>query len=308
MGRTSGRVVQVAGLLAGLLLTTANGEAQLQRRFVSAQNGLDSNDCSAGAPCRTFARAMQMTSTGGEVVVADSGGYGPFTITKSIHVTAAPGVYAGITVFSGNGVTVNAPGDSEVSLSNLHLQGLGGSTGIHATVFQTLRISNCIIQGFSDDGILASTTGDAVFYLDNTKITDCSNRALELNNVTASRMRAFVEGCKFDQCAHGIGVLGNTKLVVRDSFFRLNSTGLFGDGLTNRTDIHNCTFSENSIALVPGGVDGDDNSIFQVSRCYINGNTAGLDSTNGDDLRSLGDNRVTGNNTNGTFTSTAVTQ
>jgi len=61
------------------------------------------------ATCRGFARAITQTNAGGKVIVLDSARYGPVTITKSISLIAPAGIYAGITVFSGDGVTVNAP-------------------------------------------------------------------------------------------------------------------------------------------------------------------------------------------------------
>ena len=80
----------------------------VQRTFVST-GGSDSASCSLSAPCRGFTAAAAQTSSGGEVIVLDSGGYGPVTLTKSISLIAAPGVHAGISVFSGDGVVIAAP-------------------------------------------------------------------------------------------------------------------------------------------------------------------------------------------------------
>ena len=67
--------------------------------------------CSLAAPCRGFARAASQTSPSGEGhLVLDSAGYGPVTITKSVSIIAPAGNHAGITVFSGDGITVNIPG------------------------------------------------------------------------------------------------------------------------------------------------------------------------------------------------------
>ena len=95
-----------AVLFAASTLAFATGA---QRTFV-ASVGSDAGPCSITAPCRGFAAAVTKTSAGGEVIVLDSAGYGAVTITKSVSIIAPPGVYAGISVFSGNGITVNAPG------------------------------------------------------------------------------------------------------------------------------------------------------------------------------------------------------
>src|SRR5215467_12306286 len=89
------------------VLSVSSASAQVQRTFVSG-GGADSNPCSRTAPCRTFTQALMGTNAGGEVVVLDSAGYGPFTITQAVSIIAPPGVYAGVSVFSGNGITITA--------------------------------------------------------------------------------------------------------------------------------------------------------------------------------------------------------
>ena len=92
-------------LFAAFFASTSR--AQVQRTFVSGA-GNDANPCSRTAPCRTFGAAMAQTNAGGEVYVLDSAGYGPFTINKSVSIVAPLGVTAGISVFSGDGIDINA--------------------------------------------------------------------------------------------------------------------------------------------------------------------------------------------------------
>jgi hypothetical protein len=99
---------------------TATAHAQ-QRRFVSG-TGSDANPCSLPAPCRTFTAAIAAVAADGEVVVLDPAGYGPFTVTKGVTITVPPGLYAGITAFSGDGVTVNAGPSDVVVLRGLTLR------------------------------------------------------------------------------------------------------------------------------------------------------------------------------------------
>ena len=98
------------GRIGLLLMTLAFASASLaaQRTFV-ASTGLDANPCSIGAPCRSFGAAISHTDSDGEIIVLDSAGYGPVTIIQSVSIIAPPGVYAGISVFSGDGVTIDAP-------------------------------------------------------------------------------------------------------------------------------------------------------------------------------------------------------
>ena len=92
-------------------VSVASGSAQ--RSFVSANHGNDANPCTVTLPCRNFAAAIAQTVAGGEVIALDSGGYGPVTIGNSISLISPPGVYAGITAFSGDAITINA-GASDV--------------------------------------------------------------------------------------------------------------------------------------------------------------------------------------------------
>jgi hypothetical protein len=121
----------VAAAGAALVLAPCPALALPQRTFV-ASTGVDGNPCSIVAPCRTFTTAIAKTAAGGEVIVLDSAGYGPVVIGKSISIIAPPSVYAGISVFTGPGITVSGPG-IKVALSGLRLIGLGGTIGINFT-------------------------------------------------------------------------------------------------------------------------------------------------------------------------------
>jgi hypothetical protein len=61
------------------------------------------------------------------VVVLDSAGYGAFAITQAVTVQAPPGVYAGISVFSGDGITINAGGSDTVILRGLTVNNQGSN-------------------------------------------------------------------------------------------------------------------------------------------------------------------------------------
>src|SRR6185436_18448015 len=93
-------------------------QAQLNRTAVSV-TGNDVNDCSVATPCRNFARAISQTNAGGEVIALDSGGYGPFTVDRSVTVQAAPGVYAGVTATSGSAIVVGIGPGGKVVLRGL---------------------------------------------------------------------------------------------------------------------------------------------------------------------------------------------
>src|SRR4030095_10262960 len=70
------RLSLIALLLSLSCFATNAFGATAQRRFV-ASNASAGNDGSIGAPCRSFGAAILQTSSGGEVIVLDSAGYGP---------------------------------------------------------------------------------------------------------------------------------------------------------------------------------------------------------------------------------------
>jgi hypothetical protein len=145
---------------AGLgLLLLAPSLASAQRAFVSAQVGNDANPCTVTSPCRTFGKALSSVAAGGEVIALDSGGYGPVTITQAVSINIPIGIYAGITVASGNGVTISAGASDTVVLKGLTINGAGGDYGVYAGSVGTLRVEGGSIQGFPSASLAFLTAG-----------------------------------------------------------------------------------------------------------------------------------------------------
>ena len=154
----------LAGTLLVAMLAGQGGAAYAAaaRTFVSAQTGADGNtgvNCGPTAPCRTFGAALGVTSPGGEVVVLSSGGYGPFTVTQSVTITAPEGVYAGISVPSGAGINLNAPG-IDVTLKGLTINGTGGAFGIVVNSAQSLSVERLTVSNFP--GSLSDQTASGI--------------------------------------------------------------------------------------------------------------------------------------------------
>ena len=139
------------------VLTSTGVTATTQRTFV-ASYGLTTNtafNCSITKPCRGFSEAVGVTNSGGEVVVLDSAGYGPVTITQAVSIIAPAGVYAGISVFAAlDGVTVAAGATDKVVLRGLTINGQGGNNGIRVLSVAELHIDDCIMTNLGMDGIL----------------------------------------------------------------------------------------------------------------------------------------------------------
>jgi hypothetical protein len=151
--KSNTRLFKLAITLAGVLGIVGATQAA-QRTFV-ASNGVDNPTCVLTAPCRQFAAAIAAVTPGGEIIVLDSAGYGPVTITVPVTINAPAGVYAGISVFAGDGVTIGAAAGDKVVLRGLTMNNQGINTnGINITSAGEVHVENCVINGMST-GILA---------------------------------------------------------------------------------------------------------------------------------------------------------
>jgi len=139
------------------------------RTFVSALNGSDVNVCSRALPCRSFAAAIPHTDVAGEVVALDSGGYGPITMPYAMSIVAPGGIYAGITAFSGNAITISST-IGFILLKNLSLTSLGADLGIAVNNVRSLYVEGCTISGFSEGIFFNPTDSDARLYVKNSVI------------------------------------------------------------------------------------------------------------------------------------------
>jgi len=142
------------------ILTSTGAMASAQRTFV-ASYGSPANtvfNCSITKPCRAFSDAISVTTASGEVIVLDSAGYGPVSITQSVSIIAPAGIYAGITVFTGTGVDIHNTSTSvNVALRGLTINGQGGQNGIayYAVLGSSLLVDDCNVSGMAAYGIYA---------------------------------------------------------------------------------------------------------------------------------------------------------
>src|SRR6266571_5461669 len=153
--------IRVAVLVSIVIATSLF--AQNNRSAVSLA-GNDAATCQVPDPCRTFDVAISKTNAGGEVIVLSSAGYGPFTVNKSISIISPPAYHAAMAPTSGDAITINVD-NALVVLRGLTLNGsLGGVNGITfsgaATASNTrLYIENCVISGFSSNGVNFARNG-----------------------------------------------------------------------------------------------------------------------------------------------------
>jgi hypothetical protein len=287
----------------------------VQRAFV-ASYGSDANVatlCGLANPCRSFATAVTVVDPNGEVLALDSIGYGTVTLTQSISLVAAPGVYAGVSVSSGNGVTIATPGIS-VTLRGLTINGIGGTNGVSMTDGAKLSIENCVISNFAAGGIGVSViTGAAVRIIDSL-IRDGSTGVYIKGGATAtisgskivgnSSVGINVEG--FPGSTTTIAAISDT--VVANNFFGIQTAAFASIPAVAKAFVTRSTVSNNTIGVNVNGSVGT--SVITISNSMVTGNTSsGLQQSNSGMMESLGNNTVrqNGSNTIGTVTLVAPT-
>jgi Right handed beta helix region len=227
---------RIIHLVAGSAMAWAlscPAQAGATRTFVST-NGDDSNtavDCPFSANCRTFNAALSVTNAGGEVVVMNSGGYGPATISQPVIITAI-GVDASIsvTITGGVGLTITTPGN--VTLIGLSLHGeAAGFDGIQVNTVGVLRLYNVLIENFLSSGVDFLANGKLAIY--NSTIND-NGAGIFIDNASA---KAYVQNTYLDGNRTGVQAFGGdvtvTSSSVNNGFTGLSSQNgtltLFGD-------------------------------------------------------------------------------
>jgi hypothetical protein len=272
-------------VLAGLVLSFAcvtNADAAAHRTFV-ASDGSDANSCTISLPCRTFGAAIVQTIAGGELIVLDSAGYGPVTITQSVSIVAAPGVYAGISVSSGHGVTIATAATDTVVLRGLTINNQGSSgRGIYITGAGVVRIEDAHVAGFTAASGLKANPADvlqlhirrSVFSNNSTGIAlNAANGGLETMQIIAT-----FDNIEIANNFVGLNVGNNTAATLSRSVVVNNSVrGLTTNtalGQTSHLNVDDCEIGQNNEAVYPGDTPGV--SIFQVSRSRIVGNVTGI--------------------------------
>jgi len=258
------------------------GEAYAAQRTFVASYGLAANtafNCSIVKPCRAFSEAISVTSAGGELIVLDSAGYGPVTITPSVSVIAPAGVHAGVSVFSGDGITVNAPG-AIVVLRGLSINGQGGLRGILLQAAARVRIENCVVAGMSSAGISHNAPGAEMIVLD-TVVRDNGGAGVNVNgdlpSAVLDRVRSEHNGGGGFYLAPTPGSVGVRATIV-DSLFTHNGTnGIAAEsigGATVSIVVERSTMAYNGVdgfvATGPVGSSG----VSTVSHSTLNDNGA----------------------------------
>jgi hypothetical protein len=242
------------------------------------------------------------TNAGGEVIVLDSAGYGAFSIGKAISIIAPSGVYAGISVFSGDGIDVTAGASDTVILRGLTVNSQGGANGIVFNTGGTFHIENCVINAFGGDGIQFNGPGKLIV-----RDTISRGNGFGIRTISSTGLALVsIERCLLDKNIEaGLFVQEGTRASIRNS---VASSGNFigvsatpsGGSLTAELNIDTCLISNNigsgSVGVSAGGFSGSAATI-RISNSTVTNNGIGLQQLMGGSILSRGNNTVEGNTT-----------
>jgi hypothetical protein len=272
--------------------------ALANRVFVSARSGNNANSCdNINTPCQTFAGAVTQLNPNGEVIVLDSGGYGPVTITQAVTIEAPAGVTAFIHPPSGDAITINTGATDKVTLRGLTLN--VGFNGIVVNSVGTLIVENCFITGFIGGGILMSAAGR--LNVKGTDITGCSEGIYVSN--TTGLVEASIDRCHLDGNTHGFFAQttspGQSKTTATNSTASHNeSTGWICGASSSGQDVLNLEFCTGSHNAFYGVISNSNNSLSVVrySNCVFSDNVVyGVFQGSSGVAQTRGNNTITGN-------------
>jgi hypothetical protein len=298
---------------------SGNGTPQTTQTWVSAASGSDSNPCTRTAPCLTFAVALVQTAAGGEIDVLDAGDFGAATITKAISIDGDVAGEAGAATASGtSGIVISAGSSDVINLRGLTFDGFGatGASGVMLNSGARLLIQNCVFQGFATSGItFAPGAGSAsvaqLSVHDTTVISNATGISVKPTGGVAADVtldRVDIDHNNGDGLwIDGSGGSGAIDVAVADSSASFNaSNGIdASSGPGNVTvSIMRVVTSANGVAGIAARQTSGGIASVTVGSSVLYGNTIAAQVTGGAGLLSYANNQVTGNVTNGSFTTT----
>jgi Right handed beta helix region len=290
------------------LLAAASAQAQT-RSWVSGV-GDDLNPCSRTAPCKTFAGAISKTSTGGEINCLDPNGAGAVTITKSISIVCDY-TEGGVLASGINGIVVNAPAGSIVTLKGIDIEcfgtGINGieMVGVGVTLHvHKVQVRNC--RGANGNGILvAPSSSVAKVFIADSYITDngpgSQNAGILVRPTAGAQTNVIVDNVRLENNTNGIfmdgaGGGGTSNVNVKRSLISGNSTNgvsVFGTGALMRATVADSLISSNAGAGVTAAGAG---ATVKIGSNTITHNVTGVSGS----VQSFKNNQIVDNGTDGT--------
>ena len=304
------------------LLSVAPARAALIT-FVSG-GGLDTNDClSPQTACRQISFALTQTDPTGTVHVLH-GEYDAFVVDKSVDIIAELGTasiadHTAVAVPGGGVASILVQGEVIVRIRGFHIYNPAG--GIVSIDAEVLHIEDCVItpgaSAFGIDFRNTSTETRELYVLDTVVTGDASSGGggVVILPTGAAGAKVVLDRVRIEDNHVGIlvnggGTTGSIAMNVRDSVISGGAT--LGLGVFEATSGGPSTVVLTRTTIASNGGQGIVASralaSVRVRQSEITGNAVGVQSLNGGQIISHGDNVLAGNTSNGAFTSTVAPQ
>ena len=303
------RFTLLAATTAVTLALPATAMGQSTRTWVSG-NGNDANTCARTAPCLTLARAHEQAANGGEINVVDACGCGGLTITKSITIRAE-GHTAGVLVSGTNAIVVNAAPTDYVVLDGLDINGIGTGaqtslSGIKIISAKSVRVENTDIYRFRAGISLVPTSQNTKLVVSGSRIFEngiglIHAPAVGADAASSGSAEALVDNSRIENNACGVVVTSKGANASTPNPATACGVGTGAPMHPAKLALMNSSVSHNSASgLVADGA----TATATFGSNTITGNGTGLQALDNGVIRSLGDNAVFDNTTNGEPTET----
>ena len=285
-------IMSTLGVFTVYLLFATPAQAQLfGRTYVSNSGSNASPSCGSTAPCKAISFAMTKTLAGGEVVVLDSGEFGPIgVITKSITIN---GDGSAATISASNGITINAGVNDVVTIRGVSINGVsGGATAIKYQSAKQVLIENCSISNVPFNLIEVALSAPGNLVVKNTTIQGLNNGSNIQNGIkqtTADNaLTASLEDVRIIGTYNGLELV-NGVVTISNSLVAQNSNiGILAAGGT--INVESSRVASNAVA-----VQANFGAVIRLSNAAILNNTTGISILAGGTVATFGNNKVAGN-------------
>jgi hypothetical protein len=227
--------------------------------------------CNLPLPCRTFTAAIGNAIGGGEVVILDTAGYGPFVINKSIKIIGPTGVYGGISVQGAGtgfttGIVINAGPSDDITLRGLDISGVPGAVplpdiGIDIQSAGGVHIEKSSIGNFNQGTsscINFSTATTVRVYVVDSFLRECRT-GISANGtaVVGNKASLIVDNTRIERgrgpvVSYGVWVQGSIDVSLRNIMISRQDVGIQFENLlaaTSHVELLNSELTRNTTAL-----------------------------------------------------------
>ena len=293
--------------------------------FVSG-TGTDAPGCAQATPCRQISYAITQTDGTGTVHVG-AGTYDFFTVTQSMNVIAEEGT--AVVLYGGGNtpdaaIAVTAAGSDPVLIKGLTVNTIA-HRAVLVNAWAKVFIEDCTIRyggGGNTDGhgIDFQPTNSSPLTVSNTTLiradaSPAGGSAIRIRPAGGADVDALLDNVTVRNAVTGVlidggATSGSITMSIKDSVISGSSAqglGVFEatSGGPSAVVLERTTVSSNG---GQGIVASRALASVRVRQSAITGNAVGVQSLNGGQIISHGDNVLAGNTTNGAFTSTIAPQ